>query len=308
MTTRSPAQPGDPVSAIDTPALVIDMDAFERNLDAMAAYAASSNMRLRPHAKTHKSPDVALAQGARGAVGQCCQKVSEAQVLVDGGISDVLVSNEVVGEAKVRRLAELAARASISVCADDAAQVAAYAQAARAAGVMLTCWWRLMPGQGAAAWRQAVRRLTLPGPSSMRTRSLRRAAGLSRRRAAFARPAGARCCHRHVRRAGEGHACRLRCRQASCPAGHGCRHRHLLRRGPIRPVGRASGRLILFHGRRLRPQPAGRRLQPAALRARAVHRHHGDERCSCRTSAFAMQATRRRPSTPACQPCGAQQG
>jgi 3-hydroxy-D-aspartate aldolase len=112
MTTRSPAQPGDPVSAIDTPALVIDMDAFERNLDAMAAYAASANMRLRPHAKTHKSPHVALAQASRGAVGQCCQKVSEAEVLVDGGISDVLVSNEVVGEAKVRRLAELATRAS----------------------------------------------------------------------------------------------------------------------------------------------------------------------------------------------------
>jgi 3-hydroxy-D-aspartate aldolase len=148
MTTRSPAQPGDPVSAIDTPALVIDMDAFERNLDAMAAYAASSNMRLRPHAKTHKSPHVALAQGARGAVGQCCQKVSEAQVLVDGGISDVLVSNEVVGEAKVRRLAELAARASISVCADDAAQVAAYAQAARAAGVMLTVLVEIDAGAG----------------------------------------------------------------------------------------------------------------------------------------------------------------
>jgi 3-hydroxy-D-aspartate aldolase len=148
MTTRSPAQPGDPVSAIDTPALVIDMDAFERNLDAMAAYAASSNMRLRPHAKTHKSPHVALAQGARGAVGQCCQKVSEAQVLVDGGISDVLVSNEVVGEAKVRRLAELAARASISVCADDAAQVAAYAQAARAAGTMLTVLVEIDAGAG----------------------------------------------------------------------------------------------------------------------------------------------------------------
>jgi D-serine deaminase-like pyridoxal phosphate-dependent protein len=66
MTTRSPAQPGDPVSAIDTPALVIDMDAFERNLDAMAAYAASSNMRLRPHAKTHKSP-------ARGACARCAR-------------------------------------------------------------------------------------------------------------------------------------------------------------------------------------------------------------------------------------------
>ncbi|MDX1715894.1 MAG: DSD1 family PLP-dependent enzyme [Anderseniella sp.] len=148
MTTRSPAQPGDPVCAIDTPALVIDMDAFERNLDAMAAYAASASMRLRPHAKTHKSPHVALAQGSRGAVGQCCQKVSEAEVLVDGGISDVLVSNEIAGEAKLHRLAELAARASISVCADDAAQVAAYARAARAAGATLTVLVEIDAGAG----------------------------------------------------------------------------------------------------------------------------------------------------------------
>ena len=130
---RPPARVGDPVSAIDTPALVIDLDAFERNLDALAGFAAASGMRLRPHAKTHKSADVALAQIARGAVGQCCQKVSEAEVLVDGGVIDVLVSNEVVGEAKLARLAALATRASISVCADDIAQVAAYGAAARAA-------------------------------------------------------------------------------------------------------------------------------------------------------------------------------
>jgi 3-hydroxy-D-aspartate aldolase len=79
MTSPMPARPGDPVSAVDTPALVIDLDAFERNLDAMAAYAKATGMRLRPHAKTHKSPDVALAQASRGAVGQCCQKVSEAK-------------------------------------------------------------------------------------------------------------------------------------------------------------------------------------------------------------------------------------
>jgi 3-hydroxy-D-aspartate aldolase len=134
---RPPASIGDPVSAIDTPALVIDLEAFERNLDAMADFVATSGMRLRPHAKTHKSPDVALAQIARGAVGQCCQKLSEAEVLVDGGVNDVLVSNEVVGEAKLARLAALASRATISVCADDIAQVHAYGAAARAAGATL---------------------------------------------------------------------------------------------------------------------------------------------------------------------------
>ena len=148
MTTQPPARPGDPVSAVDTPSLVIDLDAFERNLDAMAAYAKASGVRLRPHAKTHKSVDVALAQGSRGAVGQCCQKVSEAEVLVNGGIGDVLVSNEVVGESKVRRLAELAARATVSVCADDVDQVKAYAAAARRAGSALHVLVEIDAGAG----------------------------------------------------------------------------------------------------------------------------------------------------------------
>lgn len=148
MSTRKPARLGAPVMSIDTPALVIDLDAFERNLDAMAAYAKAAGVRLRPHAKTHKSPDVALAQAARGAVGQCCQKVSEAEVLVYGGIGDVLVSNEVVGDAKLRRLADLATRARISVCADDAAQVKAYGAAARAAGAVINVLVEIDAGAG----------------------------------------------------------------------------------------------------------------------------------------------------------------
>ena len=148
MITRPPATVGDHVSAVDTPALVIDLDAFERNLDAMAAFAAASGMRLRPHAKTHKSPEVALAQMARGAAGQCCQKVSEAEMLVEGGVSDVLVSNEVVGEAKLARLAALANRATISVCADDIAQVNAYGEAARAAGATLHVLVEIDAGAG----------------------------------------------------------------------------------------------------------------------------------------------------------------
>lgn len=137
MSNPPPACVGDPVSAIDTPALVIDLDAFERNLDRMARFAHDTGIRVRPHAKTHKSPAVAWAQMARGAVGQCCQKVGEAEVLVAAGIPDVLVSNQVVGAAKVARLAALAKRARIGVCADDPAQVDAYAAAARAIGVTL---------------------------------------------------------------------------------------------------------------------------------------------------------------------------
>jgi D-serine deaminase-like pyridoxal phosphate-dependent protein len=108
------------IDAIDTPALVVDMDAFERNLVRMADAVAAAGVRLRPHAKTHKSPLIARRQIALGAVGACCQKVSEAEILVDGGVDDVLVSNQVAGARKLERLAALARRARVGVCVDDA--------------------------------------------------------------------------------------------------------------------------------------------------------------------------------------------
>jgi 3-hydroxy-D-aspartate aldolase len=134
MPSPPPAQIGAPFSEIDTPALIIDLDAFERNLDAMAAAVGKLGVRLRPHAKTHKSPLIAAKQIARGAVGMCCQKVAEAEILVAGGVGDVLVSNEVVGGRKLERLAALARHARISVCVDDAAIVEQLAQAAERAG------------------------------------------------------------------------------------------------------------------------------------------------------------------------------
>jgi D-serine deaminase-like pyridoxal phosphate-dependent protein len=135
---RPPADVGTPVAAIDTPALVVDLDAYERNLDRMAASIAGQPVRLRPHAKTHKCPVVAHHQVARGAVGVCCQKVSEAEAMVHGGVRSVLVSNEVVGAAKLTRLAALARTADVAVCADDAGNVRDLDAAARAYGVRLT--------------------------------------------------------------------------------------------------------------------------------------------------------------------------
>lgn len=126
------AQAGDPLRAVDTPALVLDLDAFERNLQRMAAAVRGTGVRLRPHAKSHKCPEIALRQVALGAVGVCCQKVSEAAVFVDAGIQDVLVTNQVVGAAKLQRLVALARRARIGVLVDHAAQVRALAAAARA--------------------------------------------------------------------------------------------------------------------------------------------------------------------------------
>lgn len=137
MTQDAPAVIGASVDEIDTPALVIDLDPFERNLRKMAAFAATSGVRLRPHAKTHKCPTVARLQVAAGAVGQCCQKVGEAEALVRGGIRDVLVSNEVVGDAKLRRLAALAHEATVALCFDAPAAVDAASRAATEAGVTL---------------------------------------------------------------------------------------------------------------------------------------------------------------------------
>ena len=138
MLQSPPAQPGMREDEIDTPALVIDLDAFEYNLDHMAALLAPTGAKLRAHAKTHKSPVIALQQIARGAVGQCVQKVAEAEILAWGGVKDILVSNEVVGAAKLARLVALARIAKVAVCVDDPAQVVAIEAAAEAAGARIS--------------------------------------------------------------------------------------------------------------------------------------------------------------------------
>lgn len=119
----APAKPGDTIDDIDTPALVIDLDALESNLDLMAG-RLPGGLRLRPHAKTHKSAEISKLQMSRGAIGVCCQKTAEAQALVDAGVDNVMVSNQVVGKAKLARLAKLTHRATIFVCVDDSSNVA----------------------------------------------------------------------------------------------------------------------------------------------------------------------------------------
>ena len=119
MTQRAPARVGQKLGEVDTPALVLDLDAFEKNLSTLKSSVGNA-VRVRPHAKTSKCPDVAKRQIALGAVGVCCQKVSEAEAMVEGGIGDVLVSNEIVGAQKLERLAALAKKARIGVCVDSA--------------------------------------------------------------------------------------------------------------------------------------------------------------------------------------------
>lgn len=136
------------VDEVDTPALLIDLDAFEFNLRALTDSLHDSGARVRPHAKTHKCPEIALRQIALGAIGVCCQKVSEAQALVAGGVRDVLVTNEVVGGAKLERLAELARAARIGVCVDHPGQVEQLGRAAAMAGTTIDVYVELDVGQG----------------------------------------------------------------------------------------------------------------------------------------------------------------
>ena len=98
---------GKPVNDIDTPALVIDMDAMKRNLARMAEFAKKHNIRWRPHAKLHKCSSLAKMQIKAGAVGVCVQKTAEAEAMVAGGVYNIYISNEVIAPGKLARVAEL---------------------------------------------------------------------------------------------------------------------------------------------------------------------------------------------------------
>jgi D-serine deaminase-like pyridoxal phosphate-dependent protein len=137
MTQRPPAEIGMPLDAVDTPALLIDLDAFDRNVARLAQAVAGTTVRPRPHSKSHKCPVIALRQMAAGAVGVCCQKVGEAEAMVYGGVSNVLVSNQIVGSTKIARLVALAKQAWVAVCADHPANVKDLNEAALAFGVRL---------------------------------------------------------------------------------------------------------------------------------------------------------------------------
>ncbi|PCD64037.1 3-hydroxy-D-aspartate aldolase BhcC [Rhizobium phaseoli] len=145
-----PAVPGMSVDDIQTPCLILDLDALERNIRKMGDYAKAHNMRHRAHGKMHKSVDVLrLQEKLGGAIGVCCQKVSEAEVFVRGGIKDVLVSNQVRDPAKIDRLARLPKLgARIIVCVDDPANVAELASAARKHGTTIECFVEIDVGAG----------------------------------------------------------------------------------------------------------------------------------------------------------------
>ncbi len=145
-----PAVPGMDEKDIQTPCLILDLDALERNVKKMGDICKDMGVRHRAHGKMHKSVDVAKLQETLGnSVGVCCQKVSEAEVFVRGGIKDVMVSNQVRDPAKIDRLARMPKLgARILVCVDDPANVADLAAAAQKHGTELECLVEIDCGAG----------------------------------------------------------------------------------------------------------------------------------------------------------------
>jgi D-serine deaminase-like pyridoxal phosphate-dependent protein len=158
------------VEDLDTPCLLLDLDMVERNLDVMARAFAGTGVRLRPHAKTHKTPRLALMQLERGAIGVCCAKLGEAEVMAAGGVHDILVTSELIGTQKIRRLLGLARQVRVTTLVDALEPAEQISAAAEAAGLRLRCLLDIdvgtnrtgiAPGEPALALAQKVS--ALPG-------------------------------------------------------------------------------------------------------------------------------------------------
>ena len=125
------------LDGLDTPSVLVDVDIMTANLDRLAGYCREHRLNLRPHVKTHKIPELAQLQVKKGAVGVTVAKLGEAEVMVDGGVEDVLLAYPVYGEIKWRRLAALARRARISVALDSLEVAQGVSRHAREAGIRI---------------------------------------------------------------------------------------------------------------------------------------------------------------------------
>ena len=136
--TQTPL-PGTPMEELDTPCLVIDLDALDSNMDVIADYYRDRPSKLRGHAKNHKTPAIALRQIRRGGTigGVCAAKVAEAEVMVHGGVPSVFITSEVVGDLKISRLCSLAGQAEVMVACDSEDNARALSREAQAQGVDL---------------------------------------------------------------------------------------------------------------------------------------------------------------------------
>ena len=127
------------ISGLNTPALVLDVNILKANMEAMKRLLEGSTLKLRPHYKSHKCAALAKWQIENGAIGMTCAKLSEAEDLCDIGVEDILIANQIVEPAKVRRLAELAANCRLTVCVDDADNINALSVAAQNCGSTVHC-------------------------------------------------------------------------------------------------------------------------------------------------------------------------
>lgn len=161
---------GQALEQIDTPALLLDIDAFDRNLDRMQDSVRRAGVQFRPHAKAHKCPQIALEQIARGATGICCQKVTEAVPFIRAGVRDIHITNEIGSPRKACLLAELTRHAQISVCVDDAMQVQWLDEALTATGGQLRVLVEVDIGQGRCGVQDADAALRLADAIAGRSR------------------------------------------------------------------------------------------------------------------------------------------
>lgn len=120
---------------LDTPVMLLDLDRFEANAHRLSSAIAAGGKDWRPHSKGHKSPWIAGRQMALGAIGVTCAKVSEAEVMVEGGVPSILIANELVTRRKVERAARLLDRAEVMICADDPFEVRLASEVAADLGV-----------------------------------------------------------------------------------------------------------------------------------------------------------------------------
>ncbi|MBY0381525.1 MAG: DSD1 family PLP-dependent enzyme [Xanthobacteraceae bacterium] len=149
MQSRRPAEPGMTVDQVQTPAIIVDLDALEDNITFLASRVAQNpGASATPHAKAHKCVEIAQRQIAAGASRVCCQNVAEVEAMVAGGIRSVLLSNEIVAEEKARRLARSAREAKIGVCVDHPLQADILSLAAQEQSVTLNVLVEIDVGHG----------------------------------------------------------------------------------------------------------------------------------------------------------------
>src|SRR5580765_2624204 len=125
---------GDHLDQLDTPAALVDLDVLERNVERMAQFAHERGVALRPHAKSHKTREIAERQRAAGSTGLTVAKLDEAEAYLDAGFDDLFVANEVVGADKWQRLVALQERGRVAIGVDDAGAADGLATVASAAG------------------------------------------------------------------------------------------------------------------------------------------------------------------------------